>query len=234
MFEVKSKTSEEPSADVRMMVAICASALIVIMDVMLAVMTARQLATAAYLTTEGTITSSRAVSDSDRRYRLEVAYSYAVGGRRFEGTRYEANDSSSSGSWAHDTAAALSQRPSVSVFYAPGDPSRAVLRQGIDGGDLFWLLFLVPFNVLVLGLWWGLAPARRAEAAGVPYKHPGFGPLSTALLVMAASAFGLVVVLALAFGSHPPLGAAVAAWLGMFLLAALGFFWSRARRRARR
>lgn len=39
----------------------------------------------------------------------------------------------------------------VTVFYDPASPATAVLESGFDGRDIFLPLFLLPFNVVMLG-----------------------------------------------------------------------------------
>ena len=34
------------------------------------------------------------------------------------------------------------------------DPAEALLRPGLAGSDLFLLLFMTPFNAVMLGFWW--------------------------------------------------------------------------------
>ncbi|MFY0528684.1 hypothetical protein ACN28I_37805 [Archangium gephyra] len=47
------------------------------------------------------------------------------------------------------------------MFYRQGNPAHAVLQKGLRRGDLFLLLFMTPFNLLVLIGWDQAARARR-------------------------------------------------------------------------
>jgi hypothetical protein len=173
--------------------------------------------TRAYVETGGRILSSVVTTDRRRthiQHGVAVSYAYAVRGRTFHGRRYAANDpGTSSGSWARDVVATLPVGAPVPVFYAPDDPSQAVLKPGVRGGDLLWLLFLVPFNLMTVGSWWVVTLVARARVQRVPYVEPASGPWVAALVATALAAPISMIAVAIAFGMDPSPRVAEAAWL---------------------
>jgi len=106
----------------------------------------------------GQITHSELTRSRGRKgrtsYGVAIRYHYVVDDRSLDGTqfRYNANSSSDS-TWA---ARVVSEHPVGSqtrVFYNPHNPQDAVLATGVDGSDLMLMLFLMPFNIIMLGLW---------------------------------------------------------------------------------
>src|SRR5437764_2164637 len=42
----------------------------------------------------------------------------------------------------------------VDVHYAAADPADSVLLTGLEGADLFLPMFMTPFNLIMLGIWY--------------------------------------------------------------------------------
>lgn len=114
---------------------------------------------------EGRILSSKVTENSDSdgtTYGAEVRYEYTVDGRRYESdrVRYGAM-STSDGEWASQT---VRENPTGSVrpvYYDPQNPTRAVLQTGVGGQNWFMLLFMSPFNAVMIFLWWMVVAGRR-------------------------------------------------------------------------
>ena len=107
--------------------------------------------------TSGTITQSGVVrhedSDGDT-YSVDIRYTYDVDGTRHEGARYSYSVvSSSDRSWADLIVAAYPVGATRDVHFNPGQPSDSVLRPEVDGSTLMMLMFLTPFNAVMVGIW---------------------------------------------------------------------------------
>jgi len=111
-----------------------------------------------FSSTQGTITQSEVTTHTGSKgrtnYDADIRYRYEVGHKQFEGDTYrfggmEASDPES----AHATVRAHKVGAPVTVYYDAGDPSDSVLHPGIEGSSLFLLIFLTPFNVVMLAFW---------------------------------------------------------------------------------
>lgn len=104
--------------------------------------------------TDGTILTSRAekvLSGSTSRqsyWTKDLRYRYAVAGKTYESTRYNAGDVMSDGEY-RDLEIAFPAGSSTRVFYDPQSPARAVLVPGISGGH--WSGLAVPPLLLIFG-----------------------------------------------------------------------------------
>jgi hypothetical protein len=212
---------------------------------------AAQLRTTRYAVTEGVVTSSRVVSDSDDVHSIAVTYTYSVDGRAFTGDHYSADDSwFSSGDWAAVLVRALPPGARVPVHYASDEPKHAVLRAGLAGGDLLLPMLAVSATLLPISL--VIAAMRKRRGLPDPLESPaarreleipsivavfraqfvGLTPFGAAALALAVSSLGALFFIITAFGSHPPLAVSIAAWGGSATAALAGAAFSR-RLRAR-
>jgi hypothetical protein len=208
----------------------------------------RQVRAQSFLSTTGRVTHSEVTSHSGRRsrtYGAKIEFDYSVGGDSFHGdrVRYGAM-SSSDAAWARAVAAAHPVGSTAKVFYNPADARDALLQPGLEGGDLMLLLFLTPFNGVMLGFWAGAASALRRKfrprpAGGLRIVNrlretrvclSSISPVVAALMGASFCAFLLIFVLAFGFGGfHPSMRVAIGAW-GIVLavgLAAGGWQWRR-------
>ena len=108
-----------------------------------------------YPSVEGRITHSELTvhrgSKGGNTYGVNIAYSYEVSGRTFEGNRYRFTEGSSSDSaWAQKALATFHTGAAAKVYYRPDDPGVALLEPGVDGSDLIFVLFGLPFNTVAL------------------------------------------------------------------------------------
>ena len=119
-----------------------------------------QLRTTQFVTARGEIISSQVESDHDSdgtTYRPKVTFEYDVNDQTLLGKSVRYGAMGSSGSYAHDFVADHPPGKKVDVHYDPSNPSDAVLVTGIEGYDLFILMFLTPFNVVMIGGWYVMA-----------------------------------------------------------------------------
>jgi hypothetical protein len=204
-----------------------------------------QARTSAFARTEGEITSSGVTTSRSSKgkplHGVALVYTYAVGRRTFQGTRYRTTRSEESGSAAADVARGFPIGARVPVYYAPDDPSQSVLRPGLSSADAFPALFLFPFNAAAVGLWWALrvqgrrtgdhAPGglRMVEAGGVTRVFaPSAGAAGAALAWAAFTDFVLTIAVAIKFGFEPP-GWAVTGVVALVLAVAALAAWLAAR-----
>lgn len=118
-------------------------------------------------TTSGVITSSEMTKEwkkdeqnskkGDYMYTAHVRYNYLVGGKEYDGTRIElAQGSTSSQSSVEETLQEYAKGNTVSVYYNPESPNRAVLIPGASFGLKLLiklpLVFAVIAVLMVLGV----------------------------------------------------------------------------------
>jgi hypothetical protein len=215
-----------PGLGSRVSVAVVLTLLVGTFDVLLAQGVVTAWGTRGYVEAEGRILSSavtRARRVEDQGQGIAISYEYWTHGRRWEGTRYAPNDPGrSSGSWAEDLVATLPPGKGVTVYVDPADPSQATLRRGVQGGDLLWPLLLVPFNLMMLGIWWGVVLVLRARRENRPYvEQKTLTPGVSALVATGAAAFVSMFVVAAGFGLEPDLPVVAAAWIATPLVGVL-------------
>jgi uncharacterized protein DUF3592 len=213
------------------------SLIIVLLDLGIGSSIVTHARTGAYPRTEGVIVASRVTndrpdSDGTVTHGVTIEYTYAVG-RSYRGTRYRGAPTSQSGTWASEVVAQFPVGARVPVFYAPNDPADAVLSAGLDGGDGFLPMFLLPFNAVALALW---VSVRRAARLGGPDDVTGglrvvedgdvvrvlpetYPPAGMALLGAGFAAFLLIFVLVFPFGFDPPGRAVALAWAAIVVVA---------------
>jgi hypothetical protein len=125
--------------------------------------------------TSGVVLESRVkdTSDSDgNSYRADISYRYTAAGREWISSRITCGEiTNRSRSAAERMAAALSPGTTVTVFYDPAEPGKAVLRAGLQPAHLSSALFLTTFHVVpfvfiapTLGVW----TRRNRSGAGLP------------------------------------------------------------------
>jgi len=124
-------------------------------------------------TTEGVIESAEMKSHSGGEdgttYSAEVAYSYRVAGENYEGEKVSIGQMSSSSGYARGILNHYPVGKKVSVHYAPGDPSEAVLETGIHGGT--WICLAVGTAFALAGIMF-LQIQRAAIKAQLPGAPP--------------------------------------------------------------
>jgi Protein of unknown function (DUF3592) len=195
-----------------------------------------QLRTLSFQSTQGEILQSSVKthknSDGDT-YSLIVSYRYQVNRTEYTSDKYRFGTMSTNYHAANKLSKRFNSHPSVTVYFNPAIPSEAVLMQGIEGVDLFTILFITPFNMVMLGGWWcvfiWLARLyRKPEAGGVKYldqdrqtiiKLHYKSPLAAALGALGACAFIGIFIVVILFGTHPPLVLMVLVWIIISALA---------------
>lgn len=126
-------------------------------DVMIGGSIVSSLRALAYERTQGTITYSEVQrhedSDGDT-FGVDIRYAYAVDGVRHEGRRYSYSVVTSADRvWADRIVGYHVIGSTRDVYFNPDRHSEAVLQPGVDGSTLMMLMFLTPFNAVMLGIW---------------------------------------------------------------------------------
>jgi len=128
-------------------------AIILFIDYTVAQKILSQWRTSTYLETVGTVTHSR-VELIDKETHIRIHYDYVVNGEQYTGTEYRHVHMILSGSAAHRILSEYPVGKVVPVYHCPDQPQQAVLCKGLGTQDLPILLFLLPFNgVLLIGIY---------------------------------------------------------------------------------
>jgi hypothetical protein len=184
-----------------------------------------------FQTTTGTVISSEVTEhsgDEGPTYRAEIRYSYRVFGDEMTSDRYSFAAFPPSGSrWARERVAAYPVGRSVTVYYDADDPELSALKPGIEGSTLFMLLFLTPFNVVMIGLWWFVGPQfwhwwNGTQPPPAPWfrdggalrvRLPYLPPLGSALGTAGFCAFVGIFVIGFSTGFEPSVDTMLGTWL---------------------
>ena len=130
-----------------------------VMDAFFGGIAYRQVRSLRYETTTGVVTAS-AVQEHEstdlggprHTYSAAVKYHYFVAGKAYSGDRYRYVQGSSSDDSAWQVVGEYPVGKRVPVYYCPEDPADSLLHPGLEGFDLFVAMFLLPFNLLPIGV----------------------------------------------------------------------------------
>jgi hypothetical protein len=188
----------------------------------------RQIRALGYATAAGSVTHSEVETiDGDEGFtdRAKIQYKYSAAGKEYVGYRYRYGQWSSGGQVAHRIVAAHPVGAQVEVYYAPSDPTDSVLTAGLEGMDLFFAMFMLPFNLVMLGFWIAIVGIARqrlfAPPAGgartwddgryVRVRLSLWNPLFSAAAA-GGLAFSATFVIAFGFSADPSLATMLVAW----------------------
>ncbi len=125
-----------------------------------------------------TIPDANGAASESVTYSPAIEYSYSVAGKQYRGRRYRFGGVSGGQRNARQIIGAFPVGKNVDVFYSPGDPAMAVLKTGLEGTDLFMAMFLLPFNMVMLGIWYAIAQGfgrnRPSLAGGCKVTDDGY------------------------------------------------------------
>lgn len=205
---------------------------------------ARQVLAQRFVATEGIIRSSEVTHHEDSEgdtHGVRITYGYNVAGREYVGDRYRYNAGSSSDcGWANQAVANHPVGKTVTVYYNPRNPADALLRPGLAGSDLILVMFMTPFNAVMLGFWWFgwnrlMRRWRNPIAGGVKVttglrqtraRLTEYSPLVVTLASIAFAAFLSLFVILISYGGfHPPLHAMKITWLIVIALGVANGLW---------
>jgi hypothetical protein len=176
----------------------------------------------AFAEVPGAVTSSRLAGESDAPH-LDVRYRYAVDGREFVGDRYcygmfGTND----GTWQR-VQKGLPAGTAVPVYYNPADPGEATLTRGPQGMHLFLGNFLVPFNMVIIGV----VASRLGRRREGSWQFAARWGCMSAATVWGLVSFACIFAFGLFVGFNPPVWVGAIPWvvgLTLGLAAAAGVF----------
>jgi hypothetical protein len=220
------------------------TAIVSVFDGFLIIGAVRQTRAETYPTVKGEITrsvvSTHRDSEGDTTYGADLEFTYFVDGVTYTGDRYRYGEMSSSDrSLAAGVVGAHPVGATVTVHYHPDDPGDAVLQPGVGGQDLFLALFLTPFNVVMVGLWFGLLSAAwrrisKPPAGGVAIvrrggrvfvRLPRISPLAAGAAAALAVSFVSIFVVGFGFGFDPSIPVIGVVWAAVVAVAAGMYFW---------
>lgn len=168
-------------------------------------------------------------------FRADVRFRYTVNGEEFTGTRLHFFG-------FHENNLVLIKGvvenfpigKQIDVFYNPGDPNDSALSRTLDGLPLFMLLFLTPFNLIMVGGWCWVArrvrgvrtlPVRRDAERWLVRRTNG-QPLVVAAIVAGMASVAAIFIVGLG-GWADGLGSMTATWAGLLGLSGLAFWHTR-------
>lgn len=218
------------------------SAFVLVFDGVLAWQWYRQLEALSFPQTPGKIVKSSVETHRGNKggstYSIEVEFTYEVNGVKYTGDRYRAATMSSSDRGVFELVKTLRPGTKVDVYYRPERPQESLLKPGLEGIDLFFPLFLLPFNAIAMGGWlhgWELLRNRlgRKVIGGFPYFEHGMTtrvrlvtptPLILILVVLGALSFALIFILGFTVGINPSLFVMECVWGLLFAIAIYIYF----------
>ncbi|MCE5267766.1 MAG: DUF3592 domain-containing protein [Planctomycetaceae bacterium] len=215
----------------------------------------RQLRTLHYRATDGVIIGStlRQRQCSDSRHggmttysSAELRYKYRVAGKEYHGDRYRFGECESTDNRAQWIVREHPLGRKVVVHYDAKDPGCSLLSPGLNGSDLFYAMFMLPFNLIAVGMLafvgrkalGRLFPCRGVGAKcwddgiSVRVRLPQVPALLLAGVVVAGAAFAAIFAIAVLFDGRAPLWLMYRVWsvvLTSALLVYLGVKWRQSR-----
>ncbi len=150
------------------------SLIVLVPDGLLLFLTAKNIVAQSYPTVPGEITHSAQQREVGEAFDTEVRFRYSVSGQEFTGRRLHFLNlrDVSRPSKAQLTLNRYPVGERVDVIYNPNDPSDSALDRTLNGMPLSFALFLLPFNLLMIGGWtWIL---RRVNGLrSLPFRSKG-------------------------------------------------------------
>lgn len=217
------------------------TAIVGMFDVLIGLGLIRQFVAYQYPTVVGRVTRSEVMRHSGSKgistYEAWVEYTYRVGPDEYTGTRVRYGGfHSSDPTWARALVAAHPVGKEIPVHYNPKNPGDALLTPGLEGNDLWLLLFLTPFNAIMLVVWTAGGTAIWHHAAGgLPIRTTrgqtrvclaDYGPVTAGLVAVGLSAFvGTFVVVFGLGGFHPRLPVIQVVWAVVLGIGFTSAYW---------
>ena len=169
--------------------------------------TLRQYLANHFAATQCQIVLSQVTSQATFHSGVTIEYAYTVHGKEYRGSRYRYDDE-----YSCIPGAAVVQKfrqwTEHTVYYDPKNPANSVLAMGVEGGDLFLILFSIPVNVALIMLWiwiasWLRQKWRVPEAGGVRIWRQN-GKIRVRLAWLSATSAGFYALGGVAFAAAFP------------------------------
>lgn len=218
------------------------SALVLLFDGMAGHGLWKQFESSHYPFITGRITHSEVTRHRGRKgtsYGVNIQYHYVVSDRPFDGTRYRWGTSFSDYNWAMNTVSEHPVGSQTRVYFNPDNPEDAVLSADLEGGDLMLLLFLIPFNMVMVGLWTAVGAWLRQRifhpiAGGVKIildglrtniRLPQYGPLVWGMVATGALSFVSIFIVGFSTSFRPSIPIACLVLLLVIAAGVAGYLW---------
>jgi hypothetical protein len=196
--------------------------LVGVFDYLIVSVLIKQISASRFEQAVATIVSSEVTKDhggeGGSTYGVKIHFKYRVGTNEFLGEKYTFDEMTSSDSaWAYR---AVTEHPVGGervCYYNPRNPSEAILKPGIDGSQVFMLMFLTPFNAVGLFLIWVFLNSLRPEKIKIEprmadpirgvesYSMTVWSPWAAFFGGLTFGSFLGIFIVAFSFGFHPPM-----------------------------
>ncbi len=107
-------------------------------------------------TTQGVVTRSETAHGHKGAVDYEIEYTYAVNGQQYTSKEYHVQPQFLGNGYWYAVRDSNPVGAQVTVYYDPADPHTAYLVPGLRSDLLSLLWFAMPWNLLAVGMWWGL------------------------------------------------------------------------------
>lgn len=196
----------------------------------------------AWKQTTGVIQSSQVVTGrgthGSKTYRPEISYSYEVDGRPFSSDIIEAGGTA--GFRGSDATRIVQANPvgaTVPVFYDSSDPADSALVVGLQPRAFMMVLFILPFNAVLVGMIVFLLRARSYaddpllgrvvfdDGNRAVLRLSQLAPLTAGCLGVGIAAFVGIFVAVLGWSGEPPLQVASSIFACSLVVGCVAAFW---------
>ena len=212
------------------------SLIVLVPDGLLFFLTAKNVVAQWYPSVPGEITHSAEQLEVGESFDTEVRFRYSVNAQEFAGNRLHFLNlrDISRPSKAQRTLVRYPVGQRVDVIYNPNDPSDSALDRTLNGMPLSFALFLLPFNLLMVGGWeWisrrvhGLRSLPLRRDSDRWYVLPTNGqPWVVALTIAGLVSFVSIFVAGVG-GWSDDLSVMIAAWIVVLGLSGLAYWHTR-------
>ena len=212
------------------------SLIVLVPDGLLFFLTAKNVVAQWYPSVPGEITHSAEQREVGESFDTEVRFRYAINGQEFTGNRLHFLNlrDVSRPAKAQRTLARYPVGQRVEVIYNPNDPSDSALDRTLNGMPLSFALFLLPFNLLMVGGWSWVA--RRINGTrSLPLRRDGNRwcvlptngqPGIVAIVVAGVVSFVLIFVVGIG-GWSDNLSTMIAVWAVVLGFSSLAYWHTR-------
>ncbi len=204
----------------------------------------KQFESSGYPSVTGTVTRSLVQihhsSKGGVSYEPVINYHYSVSGQSFTGKKLRYNPISSSSQFA--ASSVVGEHPAgstVLVFYNPENPRDTLLFTGIKGCDFLLILFLTPFNAVMIGLFawsWSWLRERivRPAAGGmkiitdgmnIRVRLPQYGAMIWCLATTGGLGFTAMFIIGFGMQMNPSIPVALSTLTVVFLGGLGALYW---------
>ncbi len=212
------------------------SLIVLVPDGLLLFLTAKNVVAQWYPSVPGEITHSAEQREVSESFDAKVRFRYVVNGQELTGQRLHFLNlrDTSQPSKAQRTLARYPVGQRVDVIYNPNDPSDSALDRTLNGMPLSFVLFLLPFNLLMVA-GWGWVSRRVRGLRSLPLRRDGDRwcvlPTNGQPWVVALTIAGLMSIVSIFVvgvgGWSDHLSVMIAVWIVVLGLSGLAYWHTR-------